>query len=77
MTDIKASWSSSRVGWRPLSKIIQAAEYGKELLGKDMALERDQRDYETVQQEKHELNLRLQVVVENCTLKIILLTCFR
>ncbi len=50
------------------AKIIQAAEHGKKLLEKNMALERDQRDYETVQQENHELNLRLQVVVENCTL---------
>ena len=38
--------------------MIQAAEYGKDLLEKNMALERD---YETIQQEKHELSLRLQV----------------
>ncbi len=38
--------------------MIQAAEYGKDLLEKNMALETD---FEAVQQEKHELNLRLQV----------------
>ena len=38
--------------------MIQAAEYGKDLLEKNMALESD---YEAIQQEKHELNLRLQV----------------
>ena len=38
--------------------MIQAAEYGKDLLEKNMALETD---FETLQQEKHELNLRLQV----------------
>ena len=38
------------------AKIIQAAEHGKELLEKNMALERRQRDFETVEQEKHELN---------------------
>ncbi len=58
MTDIKASWSlvilKSRLAAEEQrakdseAKIIKAAEYGKELLGKDMALERGQRDYETV-----------------------------
>ena len=38
--------------------MIQAAEYGKDLLEKNMALETD---FEAVQQEKHKLNLRLQV----------------
>ena len=38
------------------SKIIQAAEHGKELLEKNMALERRQRDFDRVEQEKHELN---------------------
>ena len=50
------------------AKIIQAAKHDKKLLGKNMALERSQRDFETVQQEKYDLNLRLQVVVENCVL---------
>ena len=48
---------------RAKGKIIQAADKGKELLEKNTALGRDQRDYET---ETDELNL--QVVVENCTL---------
>ena len=39
--------------------MIKAAEYGKELLEANMALEKN---YEAAQQEKHELNLRLQVV---------------
>ena len=38
--------------------MIQAAEYGKDLLEKNMALESA---HEAIQQEKHELNLRLQV----------------
>ena len=38
--------------------MIQAAEYGKDLLEKNMAMESE---FEAIQQEKHELNLRLQV----------------
>ena len=44
------------------AKIIQAAEHGKELLEKNMALERRQRDFEMVEQEKHELNLGWKIV---------------
>ena len=49
--------------------MIQAAEYGKHLLEKNMALESD---YEALQQEKHELQ-----VGKNCSLKIIILASFR
>ena len=38
--------------------MIRAAEYGKDLLEKNMSLERN---LDALQQEKHELNLRLQV----------------
>lgn len=46
-------------------EIILVAEYGKELLQKNVALKRGQSDYETVQKEKQKFNL--QVVVENST----------
>ena len=38
--------------------MIRAAEYGKDLLEKNMSLESN---FDALQQEKHELNLRLQV----------------
>ena len=38
--------------------MIQAAEYGKDLLEKNIALENN---FDTLQQEKHELHLKLQV----------------
>ena len=38
--------------------MIQAAEYGKDLLEKNIALESN---FDTLQQEKHELHLKLQV----------------
>ena len=40
------------------ANMMMAAEYGKDLLEKNMALESE---FEAIQQEKHELNLRLQV----------------
>ena len=39
--------------------MIQAAEYGKDLLEKNIALENN---FDTLQQEKHELHLKLQVI---------------
>ena len=40
------------------SMMFQAAEYGRDLLEKNMSLESS---YEDLMQEKHELNLKLQV----------------